>query len=95
MNFSLTSCMAVWQTSGMEKIKTTLRIDKDIKKASEAMAVREGVSFQEIVNLALREYTITTEKKPPLSKILKSKNMGMKVKELTRALYYTKDDEII
>ena len=86
--------MAAWQTLIREKIKTTLRIDKDIKKASEAMAVKEGVSFQEIVNLALREYTITTEKKTTLSKILKSKNMGMKVKELTRELYYTKDDEI-
>lgn len=92
--FSLTPCVAVWQTLIMEKIKTTLRIEKDVKKASEAMAVREGLSLQEIVNIALKEYTYKTIKKIPLSKRLKPRPMGAKFKELPREIYYLKDDEI-
>ena len=86
--------MAVWQTLGVEKIKTTLRIDENIKKMAEAMSVKEGVSLQEIVNTALKEYTYKTIKKIPLSKRLKPRPMGAKFKELPREIYYLKDDEI-
>ncbi|PIR42222.1 hypothetical protein CO058_01670 [candidate division WWE3 bacterium CG_4_9_14_0_2_um_filter_35_11] len=86
--------MAIWQTPTMEKIKTTLRIDENIKKMAEAMSVKEGVSLQEIVNVALKEYTSKTIKKIQLSKLLKPLAMGAKFKELPREIYYLKDDEI-
>lgn len=46
----------------MAKINTTLKIEENIMKASKAMALKDGITLQEVINIALKEYTMIDKK---------------------------------
>lgn len=75
----------------MELIRTTLRIEKNLKKEVEKMAIERGLTFQYIFNEALRKaITQQNEKRLKTKQKLKFivKDMGDMPNTLTRSFYY-------
>ena len=75
----------------MELIRTTLRIEKNLKNEVEKMALEQGLTLQYIFNEALRNaVTQQNEKKLKTKQEIKfiSKNMGSMPDTLTRDFYY-------
>lgn len=48
--------MASWHYKDMGKVKTTIRLDSELKKIAEHRAIDEGTSLQFVVNVALERY---------------------------------------
>ncbi|MDA1338260.1 MAG: hypothetical protein O2871_02760 [bacterium] len=75
----------------MALIRTTLRIEQNLKKEAERMALEQGLTLQYIFNEALRNaVTQQNEKKLKTKQKIKfiSKNMGSMPDTLTRDFYY-------
>lgn len=69
-------------------VRTTLRIDKDLKKNVERRALEEDTTLQDIFNRALKEYLKSQAKKKARKIIFKSFNLGVALDNLTRSDYY-------
>lgn len=69
-------------------VRTTLRIDKELKKSAERKALEEETTLQEIFNNALREYLKSQTKKKAKKLIIKGFHLGKDLDNLTRSDYY-------
>lgn len=83
--------MAVWHDLNvMKKVKTTLRIDADIKRALADVARDSNRTEQSIVEESLRDFLDlpAKPKKKRLSELLKPKKMGAMNSKLDRKYIY-------
>lgn len=69
-------------------IRTTLRINEDLKKQVEKKALQDDVTFQEIFENALTEYLQNDAKKQAKKIIFKTHNLGEALDNLTRDDFY-------
>ena len=65
-------------------IRTTLRINKNLKKQAEKKALEDDVTLQEIFNQALEDYLQNDAKKEAKKIVFKSHNLGEPLDNLTR-----------
>ena len=72
----------------MQLVRTTLRIDKDLKKNAERRALEEDTTLQEIFNKALASYLQNQAKKEAKRIVFKSFHLGKDLDNLTRSDYY-------
>lgn len=72
----------------MQMVRTTLRLEENLKKDAEKRAVDEGKSLQEIFNRALEAYLRHEAKKDARKIIFKTHNLGVALDNLTRADFY-------
>jgi len=78
----------------MQMVRTTLRLEKQLKKEVERLAVEKERTFQNIYNEALRNY-LKKDTKKKASKILKfyTQDLGIPLNNLTRSDYYDESKE--
>lgn len=69
-------------------IRTTLRIDKELKKNAERKALEEDTTLQDIFNKALESYLQNQAKKEAKKIVFKSFHLGADLDNLTRSDYY-------
>lgn len=69
-------------------IRTTLRIDSNLKKAAEEEALSEDTTLQAVFNSALEEYLNKKAKIKAESIIFKSHDLGEPLDNLSRKDYY-------
>ncbi len=72
----------------MQLIRTTIRLDQNLKKFAEQKALEENKSLQEILNRALESYLHETGKKEAKKFILKTHHLGKALDNLTRDDFY-------
>jgi regulator of replication initiation timing len=72
----------------MNLVRTTLRLDKDLKKQAELLAVRENTTLQAVMNEALRERLNKTAKKRAKLLVLPKIDLGVPVDNITRDEMY-------
>lgn len=65
-------------------IRTTLRINENLKKQAEKKALEDDVTLQEIFNQALEDYLQNDAKKEAKKIVFKSHNLGEPLDNLTR-----------
>lgn len=69
-------------------IRTTLRIDSNLKKSAEAEALAEDTTLQAIFNNALEQYLDSKAKAKAKSIIFKTHNLGEPLDQLSRSDNY-------
>lgn len=69
-------------------IRTTLRLQENLKKTAEKKALRDDVTLQEIFNRALEEYLNKDAKKEAKRIIFKTHRLGEPLDNLTRDDFY-------
>lgn len=69
-------------------VRTTLRIEKSLKKEAERLALEEEKSLQEIFNRALGEYLKDKAKKKAKKIVFETVDLGVPLNNLTRDDYY-------
>ena len=69
-------------------IRTTLRINENLKKQAEKKALQDDVTLQEIFNQALEDYLQNEAKKEAKTIVFKSHDLGVPLDNLRRADYY-------
>jgi hypothetical protein len=76
----------------MELVRTTLRINKPLKKKAEELALENNTTLQQIVNNALLYYLVERArvKQKPIK--IKSFNLGAGLDNLTRDDIYGEPD---
>jgi hypothetical protein len=72
----------------MQLIRTTIRLNDQLKKIAEYKALEENTSLQEIVNNALALYLDMANKKEAKKIIFKTHHLGATLDNLTRDNYY-------
>lgn len=72
----------------MQLVRTTIRLNEQLKKFAEQKAFEENTSFQEIVNIALKKYLDDEGKKVAKKVIFKTHHLGKPLDKLTRDDYY-------
>ena len=72
----------------MQLARTTVRVEKRLKKEAERLALEEERTFQEIVNNALSEYLKNKAKKKADKIIFETVDLGVPLDNLTRSDYY-------
>ena len=72
----------------MQLIRTTVRLNEQLKKSAERKALDENKSLQEILNLALEKYLEEEGRKEAKKLVFKTHNVGKPLDNLTRADYY-------
>lgn len=73
-------------------IRTTLRIEENLKKTAERKALEENTTLQEIFNSALNEYLKKEYKKKAKELVFKTFHLGKNLDNLTRSDYYPDPD---
>lgn len=68
----------------MQLIRTTVRLDQDLKKFAEQKALDENKTLQEIFNDALKSYLKSQAKKEAKEIIFKTHDLGEPLDNLTR-----------
>jgi hypothetical protein len=68
----------------MNMVRTTLRIEQDLKKRADLMAVKENTTFQTIVNRALRENLTNKAKGRAKILVIPKLDVGVPLDNLTR-----------
>lgn len=71
-------------------MRTTLRIEEDLKRIAEYKALEENTTLQEIFNKALKNYLQTEAKKKAKKIVFKTHDLGAPLDNLTRKDYYSK-----
>jgi len=71
-------------------VRTTLRINENLKKSAEQKALHMNMTLQEIFNKALAQYLEHDAKKSAKQIVFKTHNLGEPLDNLTRADYYSK-----
>lgn len=69
-------------------IRTTLRINEDLKKQAEKKALQDDVTLQKIFENALAEYLQNDAKRQAKKIIFKTHNLGTALDNLTRDDFY-------
>ncbi len=72
----------------MTLVRTTLRLQGNLKKMAEKRAYEEDTSLQEIFNKALASYLDKEAKKESKKIIFKTHNLGKPMNNLKRADFY-------
>ena len=72
----------------MQLIRTTIRLNSQLKKFAEHKALEENKSLQEIVNRALEKYLEEEGKKDAKKIMFKTHHLGEPLDNLTRDDYY-------
>ena len=72
----------------MQLARTTVRIESELKKEAERLALEEEKTFQEIINSALNEYLKKKTKKKADKIIFETVDIGVPLDNLTRSDYY-------
>ncbi|MBI3103438.1 hypothetical protein HYZ05_00700 [Candidatus Daviesbacteria bacterium] len=65
-------------------VRTTLRIEENLKKSAERKALDEDTTLQDIFNKALASYLQNQTKKKAKKLIIKSFDLGVPLDNLTR-----------
>lgn len=71
-------------------IRTTLKIEENLKKSAERKALEEDTTLQDIFNKALASYLQNQTKKKAKKLVIKSFDLGVALDNLTRSDYYPK-----
>lgn len=69
-------------------IRTTLRIDKELKKNAERKALEEDTTLQDIFHRALESYLQNQAKKKARKIVFKTFDLGVPLDNLTRSDFY-------
>ena len=72
----------------MQLVINTLRLDSNLKKNAEMLALKNDQSFQEVVTTALREHLNTSAKNEAKILFLPSHDLGTPLDNLTRDDFY-------
>ena len=72
----------------MQLERTTLRLDKDLKKAAQMQALDEGTTLQAIHNRALEEFLGKKTQKKARKIVFHTHDMGEHLDNLTRDDFY-------
>lgn len=72
----------------MNMVRTTLRMEKDLKKQAELVAVKENTTFQSVVNQALRENLGKRAKRRAKLLVIPKLSVGVPLDNLTRDDFY-------
>lgn len=72
----------------MQLVRTTVRLNENLKKFAERKAIDENKSLQEILNSALERYLEEEGAKEAKEIVFKTHNLGIALDNLTRADYY-------
>jgi hypothetical protein len=71
-------------------VRTTLRINENLKRSAEQKAREADTTLQEIFNKALAEYLEEDARKQAKTIVFKTHNLGKPLDNLKRADYYQK-----
>ncbi len=69
-------------------VRTTLRIEENLKKTAELKALQDGTTLQEIFNKALSSYLNNQARKEAKKIVFKTFHLGKDLDNLTRSDYY-------
>ncbi len=72
----------------MQLVRTTIRLNEQLKKFAERKALDENKSLQEILNHALERYLEEEGTKEAKKIVFKGHDLGKPLDNLTRASYY-------
>ena len=72
----------------MQLVRTTLRLDRNLKKSAEMLALKNDQSFQEVLNQALAQYLIKMAKNEAKKLVFHTHDFGVPLDNLTRDDYY-------
>lgn len=72
----------------MQLVRTTIRLNNQLKKFAEHKALEENTSLQEIVNSALEKYLEADGKKKAKKIVFKTHHLGEPLDNLNRDNYY-------
>ena len=72
----------------MQLVRTTIRLNSQLKKFAERKALEDDISLQKIVNIALEKYLEDEGKKEAKKIIFKTHHLGKPLDNLTRDDYY-------
>ncbi len=73
----------------MQLVRTTLRLQADLKQIAEERALHEQRTLQEIFNEALKEYLAKGAAKKAKRIVFKSHDLGVPLDRVTRSDYYS------
>ena len=85
---TLTYCHTYVNIIHMQLVRTTLRIEKRIKKEAERLALEQDTTLQDIVNRAIREYTKNKARKKAKKIVFETADLGVPLDNLTRDDFY-------
>lgn len=71
-------------------VRTTLRLEENLKNIAERIALEESTTLQDIFNRALKTYLEKDSKKKAKKIVFKTHNLGEPLDNLTRADYYNR-----
>ncbi len=69
-------------------VRTTLRLEENLKNTAERIALEERTTLQDIFNRALKVYLENGYRKKTKKIVFKTHNLGRPLDNLTRADYY-------
>ena len=72
----------------MQLVRTTIRLNSQLKQFAELKAIEEHSSLQEIVNNALKNFLEAEGKKEAKKIVFKTHHLGKTLDNLTRDDYY-------
>lgn len=70
-------------------VRTTIRINEQLKKAVEKKALEENTTFQAIVNRAIADLLRKEAKRKAGKIVFKTHDLGVPLDNLTRSDYYS------
>lgn len=73
-------------------VRTTLRLNENLKKTAEKKALQDDVTLQEIFNRALAEYLEKDARREAKKIIFKTHHLGEPLDRLTRDDFYPDPD---
>jgi hypothetical protein len=72
----------------MKTVRTTLKINKNLKLTMDRYALENGITLQEILNRAIEEYLDKIMNNQPRKIVFYDQPIGGKINNLTRSDYY-------
>lgn len=72
----------------MKLVRTTLRLEEPLKKAAERLAFENKTTLQRIFNDSLRQYLSKKSHKKAKRLVIRSRDLGESLDNLTREDYY-------
>jgi len=72
----------------MQLVRTTIRLNSQLKKFAEHKALEDNTSLQDIINIALQKYLESAGEKAAKKIFFKTHHLGKSLDNLTRDDYY-------
>lgn len=69
-------------------VRTTLRLEENLKKSAQRKALEEDTTLQDIFNKALESYLQNQAKDKARKIVFKAKDLGVPLDNLTRSDFY-------